>query len=125
MSRYKGKYQTPKVRRRLPVGAVLLILVAVLSMSIGSVAAYLSTHTGAVNNTFLKDASTDPSVQEEFDPTGKKSNVKVSVGDPGYAVYVRAAVVVTWKDAGGNVLGTAPIAGTDYNLAYNSTDWVL
>jgi len=125
MSRYKGKYLAPQKKRPLPLGAAALILLAVLSLSIGSVVAYLSTHTGAVKNTFLKDEPTNPSVLETFDPDGEKTDVKVSVGDPGYAVYVRAAVVVTWKDADGNVLGTAPAAGTDYTLDINPDAWVL
>ena len=32
------------------------------------------------------------------------------------AAYLRAAVLVTWQDASGNVLGTAPVAGQDYSI---------
>ena len=52
-----------------------------------------------------------------------KKNVAVAVGNPGYAVYVRAAIVVTWKDASGKVLAEAPSETVDYSLVLNTTDW--
>ena len=138
MSRRKGKYLAANARRGLPLSAIVLIFVAVLCLGIGSVAAYLSTHTGAVENKFRNDIPTDPAIIEDFDGN-TKSNVKVRVGEaltpedpryPGYSCYVRAAVVITWKDNSGNVLGTAPVASTagnpgDYFIDYNTNDWIL
>lgn len=106
MGRYAGKYRR---KRSISLTSWGMILAAVLSLMIGSVVAYLSTSTGAVSNTFTADAATDPAVMEDF--TGDvKSNVAVDVGKPGYAVYVRAAIVVTWKDQNGNVYGMGPVA---------------
>lgn len=127
MGRYAGKFGK---KRRIPLVSWVMILAAVLSLLVGGVVAYLSTSTGAVINIFTADESTDPQVMEEFDESVKQ-NVYVNVGDnssggedKGYAVYVRAAVVVTWKDKkDGNVLGTIPAAGTDYTINYNTTDW--
>lgn len=45
------------------------------------------------------------------------------VGNPGYAVYVRVAIVVTWKNATGQVYGQAPVEGTDYVIELDNTDW--
>ena len=118
----KGKYLSKAAKGGMSVGALVLILVAVLSLTIGGVVAYLSTSTGAVINTFEADESTDPAVVETF-ADDKKTDVKVDVGDPGYAVYVRAAVVVTWKAENGDVLGVAPVAGTDYTIDYNEDKW--
>ena len=106
---------------RKPVIGILL-LVAVLSMGIGGVAAYLSTQTGPVTNTFTAATGTQPTIVETME-NNVKSNVSVNVGDPGYAVYVRAAVVVTWQDDQGNVLAKAPVANTDYSITMNETDW--
>lgn len=125
MSRYNGKYLSAGVMRRLSPGAVILILLAILGLTIGSVVAYLSTHTDAVENKFLNDEPTKPVVLEDAFSGTVKNNVKVDIGDPGYAVYVRAAVVVTWKDKDGNVMGVSPVAGTDYSITYNTDDWVL
>lgn len=119
----KGKYLSKAAKGGMSVGALVLILVVVLSLTIGGVVAYLSTSTGAVINTFEADESTDPAVVETF-ADDKKTDVKVDVGDPGYAVYVRASVVVTWKDAkDGNVLGVSPVEDTDYTIIYNTADW--
>ena len=123
MGRYVGKFEDDVERKvRIPLISWALVLLAVLGLSIGGVVAYLSTYTASVENTFTKDTSTDPSVVETFE-NNVKTDVKVDVGDPGYAVYVRAAVVVTWKSSkDGNVLGKAPVAGTDYTIEFGD-DW--
>ncbi|MBR2310755.1 MAG: hypothetical protein IKA47_09530 [Oscillospiraceae bacterium] len=119
---YCGKYQ--KKRKGFALGWVLLCM-ALIGTAIGSVAAYLSIKTPPVENTFVAEAPTDPVIQETFteNTSLEKKNVSVDVGTPGYAVYVRAAVVVTWQDDAGNVLSKAPVVGTDYSIQYNAADW--
>lgn len=126
MSQYIGKYaRNTSPQLKIPVISWVLIVIAVLGLLIGGVAAYLSDYTGAVANDFLADQPTDPVVLEDTftEDSTTKTNVKVDVGKPGYAVYVRAMVVVTWKDAAGKVLGVAPVPGTDYFIEYNTNDW--
>ena len=121
MRGYVGKYRR---KRRIPLISWLLILTAILCLTVGGVVAYLSTYTDGVTNAFVADTPTDPAVLEDEFTGNSKTNVKVDVGNPGYAVYVRAAVVVTWKDAeNGNVLGKTPVAGTDYSIEYNQDAW--
>lgn len=110
-------------KRSIPLAVLVLALVAGIFLTIGGVIAYLSTYTGALTNSFAADAPTDPVISEDPFNGNEKNNVKVDVGRPGYSVYVRAAVVVTWKDSAGNVLGTAPVAGTDYSIDFNTSDW--
>ena len=119
--KHTGKYAR-KSKRRLPLLVPFLIALALVSLSIGDVVAYLSRTSGDVTNTFLADADPIPEISESFDGT-TKSNVAVDVGQPGYAVYVRAAVVVTWRDEAGNVLAEAPEVSTDYSITYNTADW--
>lgn len=120
MKRYRGKYSR---KARMPLASWLMILLAVLSLSTGTVVAYLAASTNPVQNTFKAETQLDPAVTEVFDGT-VKSDVKVKVGDPGYSVYVRAAIVITWKDANGNVLPQIPVEGTDYNLVMpNPSGW--
>lgn len=116
-----GKYQT---KRKLSPVSWVLMGIALLGMTVGGVAAYLSTQSGAVTNTFTAETNPQPSVDAE--------QYAVNVGDPGYAVYVRAAVVVTWQDGDPtnptdtqNVLAKVPVKGTDYEISYNTTDWFL
>lgn len=117
----REKVEQAPAQRRMPVGAWMLIAAAVILMMIGGVAAYLSTATDPVKNTFTADSQPTIKIMETMQDN-VKSNVYVQV-EADYAVYVRAAVVVTWKDVSGNVLGTAPIEGTDYTISYNETDW--
>ena len=115
--------QTPKKRRR--VFLILITVLFVLAVTLATVYAYLQTQTDATENSF--SAATDPeiTVTETF-KDNVKSNVAVKVGESPYSVYVRVAVVVTWKDAeNGNVMAMAPVAGTDYTISLNTTDWFL
>lgn len=119
-----------KFHKKIPLASWLLILVALGSLGTGTVAAYLSYATKPVTNTFQAAQSVVPSVQETFNDK-VKTNVSINVGntsvnnDAGYSVYVRAAVIVTWKDSAGDVLGKVPVEGTDYEISFNKNDWFL
>ena len=130
----QGKYQ--KNKRRIPLLTWVLLGMAVLGTLTGGVVAYLSAATVGVENSFTEDTDYDPVILESFDGQEKK-NVLVSVPGPvsgedsqRYAVYVRAAIVVTWRRGDTEpegkeiVLAQAP-ADTDYQLEWNDTDWFL
>lgn len=114
--------------------AVGLIAVLVITAATGAVYAYLSASTGPVKNTFAPDSATQPSIVETFDKTVKR-DVAVDVGDPGYGVYVRVAIVATWQkqDGEGNVIthwqmpvgAETEAVGVDYLLVWNKNDWFL
>lgn len=101
---------------------VLAVLLLVLIAS-GSAYAYLK-WSGGVNNDFSYESSVDPAVSETFNNV-TKSNVKVDVGNTGYSVYVRVAVVATWTNSAGQVHAKVPEAGTDYslNLSLTADGW--
>lgn len=90
---------------------VLALLTAVLLIATaGAVYAYLSANAGTgVSNSMEPAGATDPTI----------SSYVVDVGTPGYAVYVRAFVVVTWQDSDGNIYGQMPVEGTDYSIEWN------
>lgn len=117
-------------RRKLPFLSWLLILTAAAALLTGTVTAYLSYVTNPVTNTFQAAQAVDPTVNETFEEN-VKSNVSVNVGntsvnnDAGYSVYVRAAVIVTWKDSAGDVLGKVPVEGTDYEISFNDEAWFV
>lgn len=89
--------RNPK-KQRMPMASCLIALLAAASLTTGTVAAYLAVASNEIKNTFSAEDQVDPSVAETFSGT-KKENVYVQVGDPGYAVYVRAAIVVNWKNS--------------------------
>lgn len=100
-------------------------LLVVLGLAVGGTVALLFDITEPVENNFTP-AKVTTIVDENF-VNGVKSNVKIrNTGDT--EAWIRAAVVVTWQDAQGNVLGEAPKAGTDYTIVWNvdktGTNWV-
>ncbi len=103
--------------------AVTLIAVLAVSLIAGGVFAFLKARTDPVENSMTP--ATDPVISvEETMEENVKSEVCVNVGEPGYSVYVRAAVVVNWADEDGNILSVAPVEGTDYSIEYNTVDSV-
>ena len=101
----------------LLLAAAMLILVC----GVGSTLAYLATQTGQVQNTF-EPAYVRSEVQETI-----ANNVKsdVTIKNTGnVSAYIRAAIVVTWKDAAGKTtLPEKPVLDTDYTMQLNETDW--
>lgn len=106
-------------KTKMMIFAVTAILL--IALTAVSVFAYLRLNLGPVKNTFGAATDPAPTVDETFDNVVKQ-NVTVDVGDPGYAVYVRAAIVVTWEDASGNILATPPV-DSDYEIDLNTSDW--
>ena len=98
----------------LLLAAAMLILVC----GVGSTLAYLATQTGQVQNTF-EPAYVTSEVNETFDNL-VKSNVTIK-NTGNVSAYIRAAIVVTWKDAEGRTMPQVPGTG-DYTLTIGS-DW--
>lgn len=118
-----GKCQA---KRNVPTVIWVLIILALLGMTIGGVVAYLFMSGGSVKNTFTAETEVTPSILETFEENTSlvKKDVRVNVGNPGYAVYVRAAVVITWRDSDGNVLAQSPEENTDYTISMGD-DWFI
>ena len=93
----------------------MAIVSLVSILSVGPTYAYLKmiVDTPAYNS-FSVSPSVNPAVVTESGAT------KVNAGDTqGYSVYVRAAIVGTWRDSEGNVLGTVP----GYQVTGTSANW--
>lgn len=107
----------------LLLAAAMLILVC----GVGGTLAYLVTQAGPVKNEFTPGKVTSK-VNENFNGTTKENVTIKNTGN--VSAYIRAAIVVTWKDAQGNkTLPEAPTAGVDYTIVYNmgtgSTQWAV
>lgn len=100
---------------------ILTLASAVLLLAtVGTTLAYLVTNTDTLTNIF--NPSHVVNQIDEVTTNNVKSDVKVyNTGDTD--AYMRAKVVVTWQDGNGNVLAVMPVAGTDYSITYNNTDW--
>ena len=114
----------PNQSKRKRILPVILAVTFVLAVTVATVYAYLSASTNTVTNSFSADVDPVLSITETF-KDNVKSNVAVQVekaGETPYTVYVRTAIVVTWKDASGNVLATKPVSPTDYTIYLNIED---
>lgn len=101
----------------LLLAAAMLILVC----GVGGTLAYLATQTGQVQNTF-EPAYVTSEVNETFENNVKSDVTIKNTGN--VSAYIRAAIVVTWKDAAGNTtLPEKPELGTDYTLTINESAW--
>lgn len=101
--------------------ALLVVLISIISVTAGSTSAFLVTRTDSVKNTF-DYSNVACEVIEEF-KNDVKSDVKVqNTGDT--ESYIRAAIIVTWKDPQGNVCARAPKENVDYKMELNTTDWL-
>jgi len=100
--------------------ALLMAEGLLLLLGTGSALAVLITQTTEVENVFgIAKSSVD--IYEEFTKT-KKTDVRiVNDKDSDMPVYVRARVLVTWKNSNGDVAPRLPQEGTDYHITWG--DW--
>lgn len=120
---YRKKHLAASENRPLPkkkVSMLLVSLVLIAAIAVGSTVAFIATSTKPITNIF-NPANVTVEIDENID-NGVKSNVKVkNTGNTD--AFIRAKIVVTWKDADGNVSATKPVEGTDYTMTLNETDW--
>lgn len=114
-----GKHAAPRGMKRSLV--LVVSLLALLLAVAGGTLAWLTAQ-DSVSNTFTP-AHVTCDVEENFNGT-TKSDVKIK-NTSDIPVYIRASIIVTWKDSEGNVYGQKP-ASSDYDMkmAANS-GWVL
>ena len=107
--------------KRMKKKSLLLVagIVLMLTIAIGGTIAYLVTNTDSITNTF-EPGGVPISVDESF-TGGVKSDVKIT-NDGNVPAYIRAKIIVTWKNAQGEVSGT-PVQASDYSMIINNTDW--
>ena len=113
--------------RTRKVVTLLVSFILLLIMATGVTIAYMFLDTNGVTNTFIAAGETNPTINETFQPGGwNKADVSVNVGNQGYAVYVRAQVVINWTgpEPEYDVLALyTPNKDEDYKIIYNTTDW--
>ena len=100
-------------------GILLAAVIVLLAGAVGGTWAFLVAQSEPVQNNFTY-AHVRCTIDEKFE-NGVKSDVKIqNTGD--IPAYIRARIVVTWKDANGNV-SAVPVKNTDYTITFNEMDW--
>ena len=100
-------------------GKVLVVAVALLFLvtaGVGGTLAFIIDKTDPVQNTFTP-ATVECEVYEYFNGI-RKENVRVK-NTSNVDVYLRAAIVVNWRDADNNIYGKQPVNGIDYTMQLN------
>lgn len=101
-------------------GILLAAVIVLLAGAVGGTWAFLVAQSEPVQNNFTY-AHVSCTVEETFDGT-TKSNVRIqNTGD--IPAYIRARIVVTWKDTSGNVSAAVPVKDTDYTITFNGEKW--
>lgn len=101
-------------------GILLAAVIVLLAGAVGGTWAFLVAQSEPVQNNFTY-AHVSCAVKETFDGT-TKSNVQIqNTGD--IPAYIRARIVVTWKDASGNVSAAVPVKDSDYTITFNGEKW--
>ena len=124
---YRKKHLAASENRPLPkkkVSLLLVSLVLIAAIAVGSTVAFIATSTNSITNTF-NPANVTIDIAEKID-NGVKTDVRVkNTGNTD--AFIRAKIVVTWKDTNGNVSATKPVLGEDkdYTMTLNETDWFL
>lgn len=100
-------------------GILLAAVIVLLAGAVGGTWAFLVAQSELVQNNFTY-AHVRCTIDEKFE-NGAKSDVQIqNTGD--IPAYIRARIVVTWKNANGNVSSTVPVKDSDYTMTMG-TDW--
>lgn len=106
-----------RLKSKTKLITLLVSLLMIGAATINSTVAFLFTQDGPVVNEF-NPSQVRTEVTETITAEKVKTNVAIkNTGDT--TAWIRAAVVVTWQDAAGNVYGQMPVAVTDYDIVYN------
>lgn len=108
-----------KAKSIIVLASLVLLLCAVVTPTL----AFLLDQSDPIRNVFQNSVVTSQVDEDPFEGTTKTNVTIRNTGDT--QAWIRAAIIVTWKDGeNGNVYGGAPVAGTDYNISLNTTDWI-
>ena len=119
---YHKNHENKKAPTRIKHSTVLLIsLILLVTCLVGTTVAYLFDETNPVVNIFTP-ASVSCQVNEESFSNDIKTNVYIT-NTGNISAYIRAAIVITWKDQNGNVYSISPDSTKDFDIAINLTDW--
>ena len=100
---------------------LLVSILLLISVSLGGTIAYLAVTGNSITNIF--NPSTVTTSVDETREGKVKSNVRIeNTGDTD--AWIRATVVVTWKNDEGEVYGQKPLEGTDYEVVWNKANWI-
>ncbi len=119
---YIGKYENAKHHGRGRKGVALTVSLILLVLAVvGGTVAFLSAKTAPVVNTFNYSKS-DIDIEENVDGGVKKNVTIKNSGD--VDVFVRAKVILTWKNSKTGEVSAVPVKDPDYKMTLGDR-WCL
>ena len=105
----------------------LLLIVALLTVALvgsGVTVAFLIDSTSSVDNKFIPSI-VETSVSEKID-NDNKTDVSIK-NDGDIDAFIRAEIIITWKNEAGEVYGDVPEKNQDYTIEYyaDNSGWFL
>lgn len=118
-----GKIQKVFCNKTGKFWAILISLLLMVGVTVSGTVAFLIHTDGPLQNLFLPSKVTTSVLEDVTSDPQKKQDVAIkNTGDT--EAWIRAAVVITWKDANGNVYGKVPTE-TDYDIDFGTENgWV-
>lgn len=104
----KFQSNSPRFHKGKCSALTLVLVVLILTVTVGGTVAYLVDQTNAVTNTFTT-AQVSCAVLNGGDTLSVKNTSNIPA-------YLRAIYTVNWMDISGNVSGIRPVYGTDYTV---------
>ena len=121
---YRGKYLAPKRKRRKKLNMFFVALVLLFLGAVGGTMAFLLDTTSRVENTFTPAEVKITINENKTDNQKKNIQIKNTKTDNAVPVYVRATLVIYWKDTIDGVLQTiAPPTGGNVQIGEVQPDW--
>lgn len=109
-----------RLKSKTKLITTLVSFLMIGAAAISSTVAFLYTSDDAITNVFIPSQVKTEVVEDIENQPNVKEDVKIkNTGDT--AAWIRAAVVVTWQDAAGNVYGQMP-TDEDYTIVFNLQD---